>query len=137
MIEFEVRPWCTNAEDGATVGNIFYGSEGYMVIKGYNAYETHLGQKREPGPKSSAKGEVDLHFANFIEAVRTRNKKLLHGPVETAHYSSGLAHLGNIAFRLGRKLEFDPKTERFAGDEEANAMLTRKYRPPYVVPENV
>ena len=137
MIEFEVRPWCTNAEDGATVGNIFYGSEGYLVVKNYGAYETYLGEKREPGPKNSASGELDLHFANFIEAVRTRNKNLLHGPVETAHCSAGLAHLGNIAFRLGRQLEFDPKTERFKNDAEADAMLTRKYRAPYVVPESV
>ena len=50
MIEFEVRPWCTNLEDGAGVGNIFYGSDGYMVIKGYDKYETFLGQKRTPGP---------------------------------------------------------------------------------------
>ena len=38
MIEFEVRPWCTNLEDGAGVGNIFYGSEGYMVVKGYDTF---------------------------------------------------------------------------------------------------
>ena len=52
------------------------------------------------------------------------------GPVVTAHTSSALAHLGNIAFRPGRVLEFDPATERFKGDEEANGMLTRTYRVP-------
>ena len=50
------------------------------------------------------------------------------GPVETAHPSSALAHLGNIAFRPGRVLEFDPATERFKGDEEANGMLTGGWR---------
>jgi len=137
MIEFEVRPWCTNLEDGAGVGNIFYGSEGYLVIKGYGSYETYLGEKRTPGPKKSVGGEMEMHMANFIEAVRTRKKELLNGPVETAHYSSGLAHLGNIAFRLNRRLQFDPKTEKFVGDEEADAFLTRNYRKPYVVPTEV
>jgi len=57
--------------------------------------------------------------------------------VETAHLASGLAHLGNIAFRTGRELHFDPLAERFPRDEEANQYLTRNYRAPYVVPEKV
>jgi hypothetical protein len=137
MIEFEVRPWCTNAEDGTRVGNIFYGSDGYLVVRNYGSYESFLGKKGEPGPKRSVGGELELHFANFIEAVQTRDKSILHGPVETAHYSSALAHLGNIAFRLGRQLEFDPKTEKFVKDPEADAMLTREYRAPYIVPKDI
>jgi predicted dehydrogenase len=137
MIEFEVRPWVTNDEAGAGVGNIFYGSEGYLVIKGYSSYATFLGQSGEPGPKRSEGDPVAKHFANFIAAVRSRDTKIQHGPVETAHIASGLAHLGNIAYRLGRKLKFDPKTEKFVGDTEADAMLTRHYRAPFVVPEVV
>jgi predicted dehydrogenase len=134
MIQFEVRHWCTNDEQGVGVGNIFYGSEGYMLIKHYDAYEVYLGQKREPGPKRKAGGD---HYANFIKAVRSRNTSDQNGPVETAHLASGLAHLGNIAVRLGRVLTFDPKTEKFVGDQQADALLTRKYRAPYVVPEKV
>ena len=134
MIEVEVRHWCTNSEDGVTVGNIFYGSEGYMVIKGYNKYETYLGREREPGPSGEQGGD---HYGNFIDAVRAHDPERLNGPVETAHTSSALAHLGNIAFRLGRVLDFDPSKERFDHDEEANDMLTRKYRAPFVVPNNV
>jgi predicted dehydrogenase len=137
MIQFEVRHWHTNSEDGVTVGNIFYGSEGILLVKGYGTYETYLGRQREAGPKRSQGGELDLHFSNFFQAMRSRDASSLNGPVETAHYSSALAHLGNIAFRLGRQLEFDPKTERFPHDEEANAMLTREYRAPYVVPDQV
>jgi len=137
MIEFEVRPWCTNTEAGATVGNIFYGEKGYMVIKGYGSYETFFGQKREPGPARQEGGELDLHFQNFIEAVRTRDTSILHGPVETAHTSSAFAHLGNIAYRVGRELTFDPVRERFKGDSEANKLLTRRYRKPFVVPDKV
>jgi hypothetical protein len=134
MIQFVVRRWCTNDEGGASVGNIFYGSEGYLVVKGYDTYEIYMGQKKEPGPKRKAGGD---HYANFIKAVRSRKTSDQNGPVETAHLASSLAHLGNIAFRLGRVLEFDPATEKFASDAEANGMLGRKYRAPYVVPEKV
>ena len=134
MIEFEVRPWCTNTEDGATVGNIFYGSEGFMVIKGYGKYETYLGRDREPGPTGEEGGN---HYDNFIQAVRAHDKSMLNAPVETAHLSSGLAHLGNISYRLGRTLDFDPSKERFVNDPKADNHLRPQYREPYVVRENV
>ncbi|MFD2522592.1 Gfo/Idh/MocA family protein [Emticicia soli] len=134
VIQFEVRPWMTNKEDGIEVGNIFYGDKGYMVINGYNDYKTFLGRNREPGPARNAGGD---HYKNFVDAVRAKNKALLNGPIETGHLSASIAHLGNISYRLGRTLKFDPKTETFPGDKEANAMLSRKYRAPYVVPEKV
>ncbi len=134
MIQMEVRPWMTNKEDGIEVGNIFYGDKGYMVINGYNDYKTYLGKNREPGPARKEGGD---HYKNFIDAVRKRDKSILNGPVETAHLSAGIAHLGNISYRLNRTLKFDTKTETFIGDKEANAMLTRKYRPPFVVPDKV
>jgi len=48
-----------------------------------------------------------------------------------------LCHLGNISYRLGRSLDFDPKSERFGNDHEANAMLTRDYRKPFLMPEKI
>ena len=57
VIEVEVRHWCTNQEHGVEVGNIFYGSEGYMLIRNYDRYETYLGAKREPGPSRSQGGD--------------------------------------------------------------------------------
>jgi len=148
IIQFEVRPWCTNTEQGVTVGNIFYGDKGILVVDGYDSYKTYMGQKREPG-KSGSDGEAsgseyargaggtDGHFANFIEAVRKRDRSILTGPVETAHLSSSLAHLGNIAYRLDRVLTFDPGSEKFVNDPEADNMLTRNYRPGFEVPERV
>jgi predicted dehydrogenase len=134
IIEFEVRPWITNGENGVEVGNIFYGSEGILVVNGYDKYETFLGKNKQPGPSNKAGGD---HYLNFIQAVRAHDKSILNGPVETVHLASGLAHLGNIAYRTGRALTFDPLTEKFVGDEEANTYLTRRYRAPYIVPEKV
>jgi len=134
MIQFEVRHWCTNLEADAGVGNIFYGSDGYMVVKGYDHFETFLGQHREKGPSRKKGGD---HFANWIKAMRSRNTADQNAPVETAHLSSALAHLGNISHRVGRQLEFDPEKERFIGDPEADKLLTREYRSPFAVPEKV
>jgi len=134
MIEIAVRHWCTPEEQGVGVGNIFLGSDGYMLIRHYTAYETYLGQKREPGPRAKAEGN---HYANFLAAVRSRKPEEQNGPVETAHYSSALAHLANISFRLGRRLEFDPARERFVGDAAADRLLSREYRAPFVAPERV
>jgi len=134
IIQFEVRPWYTNAEDGSSVGNIFYGDKGYMVIKGYDSYETYLGEDKTPGQKRKEGGD---HFKNFIDAVRAHDSSMLNGPVESAHLSSALAHLGNIAYRTGRVLTFNPESETFVNDPEADRMLTRNYRAPYIVPEIV
>lgn len=129
----------TYLEDGAGVGNIFYGDKGYMVIKGYDTYETYLGEKREKGPSRSEKGELTLHFQNWFDAIRARDMSIQNGTVQTGHLPSALAHLDNIYYRLGRQLEFDLVVERFIGEgeSEANSMLSRDYRVPYLLPEIV
>ena len=141
IIQFEVRNWRTNMEDGVGVGNIFYGDKGYMVIDGNGYYQTYLGEKREKGPGREKVGDEmasgAVHFRNWIEAIKARDMSIQNGPVETAHLSSALAHLGNISYRLGRQLDFDPVAERFIGNDDANNMLSRKYRSPYVLPERI
>ncbi|MCE5308985.1 MAG: Gfo/Idh/MocA family oxidoreductase [Acidobacteriales bacterium] len=130
--EIAVRFWCTNVEaDGGSNGDLFYGSEGFMAVNGYTKYSVFLGPKRTPGPTGSAPAR---HFENFIKAVRSRKVEDQNGPVETAHYSSGLAHIANTAFRRGAVLQFDPDAECFVGDEQANALLADTYRDGFVMP---
>lgn len=150
FLQFEVRHWISNSEDpmwmakadtggymatsaGNTVGNLFFGSKGYMA-KSVESWRTYLGEKREPGP--SGKGEGN-HYAAFVNAIREPKPEVFNQSIEEGFYSCALVHLGNIAYRLGRTLEFDPATMRFPRDAEANAMLTRDYRAPFVIPENV
>lgn len=137
MMQVEVRPWCTNDEQGVSVGNLFYGSKGVLAINGYSGYKTYLGRNKEAGPARSAGDPLQAHFNNFFEVVRSRDESKLHGNMETAHVGSAIAHLGNISYRLGRSLKFDPQVEKFVGDPEADALLTREYRAPYIVPEVV
>ena len=140
MLVFEVRHWMTNHEDiigsggSNSIGVIFYGSKGYMVVPSYTKYQVYLGKKHEKGPGRDAGGN---HYANFIEAVRTRSTRRLTADIEEGHLSSALCHLANAACRLGRTITFDPKTETAVGDADAAALLTRRYRAPYVVPEQV
>jgi predicted dehydrogenase len=72
----------------------------------------------------------DNHFRNFIDCVISREPCV--APVETAHRSITICHLGNIAMRLGReKLRWDPEKERILDDAEASKMLSREYRAPW------
>ena len=91
-----------------------------------------------PGPEIPDLDEPEVnHFQNFIDCVRSRKREDLSCEVEQGHLSTSLCHLANISYRVGRKLEFDPETETFPGDDEANRWLTREYREPYVVPDQV
>ena len=66
------------------------------------------------------------HVINFVEAVRGQAK--LNAEIEVGHLTTSLCHLGNIAIRLGRPLQFDPAKEQFIGDEDANGLVGRSYR---------
>jgi predicted dehydrogenase len=140
VLVFEVRHWACNHEaalgSGADneIGVLFFGADGFMTVG--TGYQTYLGKKREPGPSSVRAGE-DTHFANFIEAVRRRNPELLTAEIEEGHLSAALCHLANISYRTGRSLRFDPGTESFIGDPEADRLLRRSYRLPFVVPDEV
>jgi hypothetical protein len=141
MMTFEVRHWYSNHEAGIggeragnTIGNTFYGSEGYLAIDGYNKYYSFMGRDGKPGP---ARSERDSHFENFISAVRSRKRESLNAEIEEGAMSCVLMHLANVSYRVGRVLHWDEKTWTVKGDAEATKMLTREYRRPYVVPEKV
>jgi predicted dehydrogenase len=133
LLVFEVRHWITNPEAGRSVGNIFYGSKGYLVYE--NGFRTFMGREQAPGPGPAAKGGGESHFANFIAAMRSRRYSDLTAPIEEGAISCDLVHLANISYRLGRTLRFDPATMTGPDDAEANRMFTRPYRAPYVVPK--
>src|SRR5262249_27405552 len=119
---------------------IFFGTDGYMIFPDYSSYYTFLGPKREPGPKASDRTDpmVDLpHFKNFVKAVRSRKQEDLAAQIEEGHKSAVMCHLANIAYRVGRTLEFDPAKEQFGGDADGDKLLTRDYRKPYVLPEKL
>jgi predicted dehydrogenase len=147
---FEVRGGLTGPEGGLqirggnTIGNLFYGSEGWMAVdgEGFQVYRGVKDGKTEKQEKfmeegKGTAGDTGPHMANFLAAVKSRDYKSLHADVEIAVASADLCHLANTSYRLGRELKFDPNTRHYVDDAEANRMLTRDYRKPYVVPEKV
>ena len=145
MLEFEVRHWISNHEGGIgesglnrradvnTVGDIFYGSKGYLAI-GRGGFQIFLGKEQAPGP-APAQQPKDL-FANFIDVMRSRQRSDQIAEIEEGAISTMLVHLANISYRLGRTVYFDPETYSCQGDPEATAMFTRaRYRPPFAVPK--
>ena len=73
----------------------------------------------------------------FRSAIRSGKHEDLSADVEQGHLSCSVCHLAKISANLGRSVHFDPKTERFVNDPEADRFLTREYRKPYVVPDQV
>ncbi len=114
-----------------TIGNIVYGTKGYMTIDGYNSYKIFEGREAKAGPAKNAGGS---NWANFIEAVRAGKPEMLNNPIQEGAHSSTLMHLANISYRLGRALVIDPVTITVKNDAEANKMLTRVYRKGFEVP---
>jgi predicted dehydrogenase len=154
MLEFETRGRYFNEEGaiGADIGNIFYGTDGYLELQAWekSGGEWQAFRKREKTPfAGSGIGDgktiaptlqgpdSTAHFANFIDAVRSGKDEMLHCDINEGFYSASLPLLGNISYRLGRELRFMGDYEKFANDPEADMMLTRNYRRPYVVPDEV
>jgi hypothetical protein len=149
ILQFEVRHWISYPEGNLgsgenltnnymtssanTVGNIFFGSEGYM-LKDVSGWQTFMGKDRKTG--ESGKGEGN-HYQNFIDAVRANDPGLLTAPIEEGFYSCALIHLANISYQLGRTLKIDTVNFKVVDDEEANQMFTKKYRSPYLLPETI
>ena len=142
-VVFEARGLLTGTEgdlpadkDGNVIGNLFYGSDGWMSMEGFG-FRVYKGEKKEKIMDEKGDDSSLPHVVNFLEAVRSRNYEHLHADIAIGATVAALAHLANISYRLGRKLNFDPQTMQFPGDAEANKMLTRVYRAPYIVPAKV
>jgi len=105
-----------------------------LAMKGESLYNRESLLKEKIGPD-----EVHLarpsgnhrrgHRRDFLDCVRTRARTIT--PIETAHRSATVAHLGNIAMLLGRKIRWNPKREQILDDPTTNRMLIRPIRSPW------
>lgn len=115
---------------------VFHGTKGTLSIMrdGFTiAPETWRKKQKpeiEPVQVTGDPNEAQtLHIRNFIDCMRSRQRPI--ADVEEGHLTATMCHLGNIATRLGRALQWDATKETFTGDKEANAMLERPYRKPW------
>ena len=153
ILEFETRGRFTNGESDidVRVGNIFYGTEGYLELYGEDASTWKAFRQREKvafaGSGDTKKTPADPtfmaapggseHWANFIDAIRSGKDETLNCNIKEGFYSSALPHLANISYRMKRELKFRGDIEKFVNDPEADAMLSRTYRKPYIVTEEI
>ncbi len=135
---FEQRIWSPYMQEGHENGCAWYGTDGCIIggkAKGWQVF----GPKNQLIKTIGSTG-VDLagHHENFLRVVRGQAKaEDLHAGILTNHYSSSLCHLGNLAWRTGRVLRFDPEKEIFPGDDEASKGLRREYRDHWAAPKGV
>ena len=123
----------------------FYGTKGHMEIDPGGDFKVYLGNSKEPEPNLKAPQEppksfrpIDrTQFSNWFDAVRAGKYDMLNAEIEDIHISNAFCHLANASYRLGRELNFDPKSETFESDEQANQMLTRNYHKDFRLPERV
>jgi len=109
------------------MGTQFFGSEGWIYVdrSGIDAHPKSM-LKSAIGPNEIHLYESTDHVGNFLDCVASRAKTIT--PAEAAHHSIMIGHLGNIAMKLGRKVRWNPQTERFINDPEADRMLSRPMR---------
>jgi len=149
VLEFGTRGQFTNDEAGVKIGNIFYGTKGWLWIEeSGKKWQSYFGPKNEKGPGMDLSDPNEAptglttteypHYQNFVDAIRAGDPKMLNCDVLEGHLSSSLPHLGNIAYRVGRQLAFDGKSETFVNDKDADKLLNREggYRKGFEVPKS-
>jgi predicted dehydrogenase len=114
---------CNRLPAGKSADVIFYGDNGTLIIDG-NGYKVYDQAGKELRQVNGSGGDVS-HIRNFLDACRGNGR--LNSNIDEAHKSTLLCHLGNIAHRVGRALECDPKDGHILQDKQAAAMWTRDY----------
>jgi predicted dehydrogenase len=151
-VVWQHRTWGESPDPKYPWGATFYGEKGTLKAS-VNDYDfTPLGQ-REPTqsgkalfeldqyPEDKTEKDIELHVASanrrhqqdFLRAIASRGKPV--ADIEEGYISSASCILANLALKLGRTLTWDAEQQRVAGDDEANKLLRRPYRGPWVHPE--
>jgi predicted dehydrogenase len=117
--------------DGSPRSVRFEGERGWICVDDSGVLTADPVSLLDEAPKlREAFTAITYHQRDFIECVKSRGQTI--APPEVAHRSASICHVANICLRLsGRKLRWDPETEEFADDAEANAMLARAQRQPW------
>lgn len=112
-------------------GTLVIDRQGWEVIPESRGFGVKEGLKAVLLQKSTGQG-LNLHVANFIECIKTREKP--NCDIEIGAHIARFAHLGNIAYRTGRRLYWDGDKQQFKNDAEADAFSKVNYRNPWKLP---
>jgi len=128
-----------NAEKGENVGCYFYGTKGTFHMawqKGWTFYPSGRGQKvihEEPQLNRPDSQNIKELWADFLKCIKSRSRPVCD--IELIHRSTNMSLLGMLSLKLGRSVEWDGEKEVIIGDPEANKLLSREYRKPWVYPQ--
>jgi predicted dehydrogenase len=127
-----------NAEKGENVGCYFYGTKGTFHMgwrDGWTFYPSGRGQKvihEDPKLNQPDSQNIKELWDDFLKAIQTGSTPVCD--IEEIHRSTNMSLLGMLSLKIGRSLEWDGEKEVIFGDYEANKLLSRKYRKPWVYP---
>jgi len=127
-----MRLWSKPRLHDAGEGAVIHGENGWMLVTNtsWKAFDPDGKVMKE------ARGDTGdrAHVRNFLDAVRSRKRETLNQEIYSGHVSTLMCHAGNIAWRTGKKLRIDPKTETF-DDAEANKLVGREHRKGFELPK--
>jgi predicted dehydrogenase len=145
------RTWGEPADPDYPWGATLYGDRGTLKLSVHRYDFTPSGQGQrihrdvtmelDQYPEDRTERDLERHVApairrhmqNFLEAIRTRGRPV--ADIEQGHISTASCILANLSQRLNRTLTWDASQQRVVGDEEANRLLRRPYRRPWIHPE--
>jgi predicted dehydrogenase len=151
QIVWQHRTWGTSPDPEYPWSAIFYGDKGtlktslmsYDFIPADGSKPTHgdvlyeLEQfpedKTEKMLEKHASPATRRHMQNFLSCIATRGRPV--ADIEEGYISTASCILANLSMKLGRPLVWDPDSGTIKGDDEANTLLRRPYRSPWVHPE--
>jgi len=128
-----------NAEKGENVGCYFYGTKGTFHIGWQDGWRFYPVSSRDPviheEPQLHEPGSQNIKelWADFLEAIKTGKRPVCE--IEDIHYSTNMSLLGMLSYKIGRSIQWDGEKEQIIDDPEANKLLRREYRKPWVYPE--
>lgn len=139
LMTYTSRAGCNRPIEGRTHGKIFYGTDAVMILDrgGYEIVSQARGGKKVTEDRSArtAKSEHDVvadHIRVFLASMQSR--KLPTSDIELLHQASNPGHLMNIAWRVGRRIQWDAAKEQVIDDPQAQKLVTKQYRSPWVLP---
>lgn len=146
------RTWGTPANPDYPWSFTLYGEKGTLwastmsydfIPEGKDAKKIHkdVVYEKEQYPEDVTEPEIELnaapatrlHMRNFLEAIEQKKRPV--ADIEEGHISTASCILANLSMKTGRPIVYDPKSKQILNDPEANALLKRKYRGPWVHPE--
>jgi predicted dehydrogenase len=122
---YEQRLWSPYVQEGHENGNAFYGTDGLLILGKHGGWKLY-GPRNELREELAGDVDTPAHERNFLDCVHSGARP--NADIEIGHLSSALAHLGNIAARVGQTFHFDPAQEKVIDVPEAAALVGRRYR---------